>query len=308
MKEFLEVLAADDANVEVINAFAYTMDTAYAVISANSEEEDLAGAILIKIDLSEKKPTYQVLHDLNVRALDYLAQGPDRHYVLAMGSYLHEWISGDFKYYDYPEALYLPYLADIDGKSLAVFGDEGRVFRFSSGGYDRMPAPTREDLHAAHFVSPDIGYAAGNYGACLQWNGQEFIPLNLNMSAFIKGMHVKTDGMVMLACDDGVGLLFSENEILDLTTPGSNLLSVTEFKGVEYWGDDSFGVLTRKGSELVPKFETGYAFRLNSSEHVLTINAGYDIYLFDGENWIRIELGEQEENLISRAALDFTPS
>lgn len=307
MIEFLQVLKTEDANVEVTNAFAFTMDTAYAVISANSEDEDLAGAVLVEIDLREERLSYRILHDLNVRALDYLAQGPDRHYVLAMGSYLHEWVSGDFKYYDYPEALYLPYLADIDGKNLVLFGDEGRIFKFLDGTYERMSVPTAENLHAAHFLSQNEGYVAGDFGAYLQWNGQESIPLNLNMSAFIKGMHSKTDGTVMLACDDGVGLLVSENEVLDLTTPGSDLLCVTEFKGVEYWGDDDFGVLTREGTELVPKFETGYAFRLNASDNVLTINAGYDIYLFDGNNWIRIEIGEDEDNLISRAELDFTP-
>lgn len=271
MEEFLETLNADDANVEVTNAFAYSMDEIFTVITANSAEEELAGAILCRINLREKQPTYEVLHDLNVRALDYLAQSPDRHYVLAMGAYLHEWIDGAFKYYDYPEALFLPNLADVDGTSLVVFGAQGRVFKFHDGHYDRLQTTTQEELKAGHFLNHDNGFVGGNFGSLLRWNGRDFAPVDLGNTVFIKGLHTKQDGSVMLACEDGIGMLFNGDEIVELNTAGSELLSVTEFKGVEYWGDDDFGVMTREGGEFVPKFETGYAFRMNATEKILQL-------------------------------------
>jgi hypothetical protein len=96
-------------------------------------------------------------------------------------------------------------------------------------------------------------------------------------------------------------------ELLRVEGNTADFFSVTEFQGEEYWGDDDFGVYTRVDNAFIPRFETGYAFNMNTANDLLTINAGYRVYIFDGSDWVHLQVNPDIDRMIERVPLDFVP-
>ena len=210
-------------------------------------------------------------------------------------------------FHSYISEDYLPNLARLDEKAVAVFGDEGQAYRFENGAYTQMAVPTEETLQAMHFPRPDFGYAVGDFGTYLQGNGTRFLAIEHGGGEPIRAVHVKADGSVLLACTDGIGMIAVGDEMIRAQGTTADFCSVTEFEGVEYWGDDDYGIYTRTGTEFSPKFNTSYAFNMNVANGLLTINAGYSVYVFDGKNWLQLKVNPDVTNLIERVPLDFIP-
>lgn len=296
----------DDAYCEVTNVFSFSKDSVFLLINARSEEEELYGSALVKVKLSTT-PTYELLHEFNSSTLDYFAEHPDLHYILASGGYIHKVEQSELTVYPFAANAFLSGLAKIDKNTVAVFGERGLIFRFQDGTYTQMPTNTEETLHSIHFPRPNHGYAGGNYGAFLEHKDTKFSSVELGNNEFIKAVHVKDDGSVLIGCDEGIGLVLQGDELIRVEGNDADLYSIAEYKGVEYWGDDSFGIYTRSGDQFVPKFETGYAFDINATDTLMTINAGYWVYIFDGSSWIQLQINADRERMIERIPLDFEP-
>ncbi|MEM9982821.1 MAG: hypothetical protein AAF734_10000, partial [Bacteroidota bacterium] len=72
-------------------------------------------------------------------------------------------------------------------------------------------------------------------------------------------------------------------------------------------GDDDFGIYIRRQGKLIKKFETEGAFKLNTTDAVMTTVVGAEVYIFDGDDWIQLHFSPSLENLVSRVPLDFEP-
>lgn len=307
MEYLPDVFSADDAECEVVNAFSFEFPHLYVAISARSEEEGLSAGGLLRIDASGPDPTYELLHEFDSGLLDYHAQSSNVHYALESGSYLHVFSNGDHEFFQFPAPEFLNHVTPMAPGRVAVYGEGGTIYRFEGGLFTPIPAGSPAALNAMHFPRPDFGYACGRRGTLLESDGNRFVPSDIGGAEPLQAVHVRESGGLMLGSAGGVGIVVDAGEVLRLEGTGSDLLSVTEFGGQELWGDDDFGVYTRRGSELVPRFGTGGAFNMNPIGNVLTINAGYEIYATNGADWIRIGINPDVDDLVERLALDFTP-
>ena len=307
MKYFDEIFAAEDGYCDITNAFCFSKGTVFVLINASSEREDLYGSALVKVSHLGENLSYEVLHEFSSGSLDYHAEHPDLHYILASGGYIHQIENGTMTFHLFSSDKYQFKLARIDPKSIAVFGEKGLAHRFENGAYTLMLTPTEETLQAMHFPRPDFGYAVGNYGTFLQGNATRFIAIEHGGGEPIRAVHVKTDGSVLLACKDGLGMIAVGDEMIRVEGNPADFFSVVEFQGTEYWGDDDFGIYNRTGTEFVPKFNTSYAFNLNTANGLMTVNAGYSVYVFDGTDWIQLKVNPDIDNMVELVPLDFEP-
>ena len=300
------IFEAEDVEFEITNAFCFAKDAVYMVVDARSDAQDTAGSALLKVKLTDA-PDYEVLLEFDSRSLDYYAETPDLHFILQAGGYMRKVENGQASFNQFPAAVLFSGLARIDQRSVAVFGERGNVFSFENDAYAPIAMPTDERIYAMHFPRPDNGYAGGNYGAFLQGGRAGFTPVELGSHEFIKALHAKPDGTVLLACDEGVGLVYANGELIEVEGNSADFYAVNVFKGIEYWGDDDFGVYARENNRFIPKFETGFAFKINTTDELMTINAGYDVYVFDGSDWIRLIINADVDQMIERVELDFEP-
>lgn len=307
MQFFPDILSSDDAYCEVTNAFCFDFDTIFAVLEARSDSRELRACALFNIDLRSDTVAYNVLHEIPTGALDYHAEHPNQHYMLVSPGYIHEISDGDIKYFDEASESLLMYLTRVSSTSIAVFGEEGEIYTFESGRYQRIPSGTEEDLYGIHFPSPNSGFAVGDYGTLLKGTGKRLAPVEIGVGDSLRAVHAKLDGTVLIAGIEGSALVLAGEELVEVSGGEGDFYTVTEFQGMEYWGDDAFGVYTRSNRKLVRKFATRYAFNLNATESILTINGGYDIYIFNGIKWKRIKISSSMDSLITPAALDFVP-
>lgn len=308
MEHLPDIFAASDGYCDVTNAFAFTRRAIFILIDASSDRQDRQGSALIRVDLSGSSASYEVLHEFGSGSHDYHAGSPEMHYILASGGYIHRIQGGELRLFDYASEAFLNNLAPVQPGVLAVFGEEGTFYRFDDGDYELVGTDTDEDLASAHFLKPDLGYVCGTYGTLLRWNGRSFSALDIGGSERLNAVRVCEDGQILLAASKGVGLVVRDDEILRLEGPDADLLSVAEFRGQELWGDDDHGIYVREGSVLVPRYATGYAFDMNVSNDLMTINAGYDVYLTDGTDWIRVKINPSVDRLVEIQPLDFDPT
>ncbi|HRO15553.1 MAG TPA: hypothetical protein PLL33_11015 [Paracoccus sp. (in: a-proteobacteria)] len=307
MEYLPQVLATEDGDCDITNAFCFSKDAVFLLVSARSDDEGIEASALLRVDMTVDPIRYDVLHEFDSSSLDYHAETPHLHFVLASGGYIHLIRDGEMTFHHFASDSYLPNLAGYDRESVVVFGDKGEAFRFLNGTYRQLVTRTDQTLNAMSFPQPGTGFAAGDYGTFLSGNGESFTRIDLGSDESIRALAVKDDGTVLLACADGVGLIVMGDELQRAEGAQSDFYSVAEFRGVEYWGDDEFGIHIREGSGFRPRFETGYAFNMNLANDLLTINAGYAVYVFDGRDWIHLRLNNTLENLVERAPLDFDP-
>jgi len=302
-----EIFAAQDGDCDVTNAFCFAKETVFLVLNAVSEENGLRGSALLKVNLRERDPTYEILHEFDSGSLDYHSEHADLHHILASGGYIHRIENGAMTFHRYAADAFLPELAGLARGAVAVFGENGLAFRFENGVYTPMPTTTSLRLYGMHFPRPDLGYAVGNYGTFLRGNGTTFTQIDLGIGEPLRAVHVKSDGVILVAGTGGTGLVIQGEELLRVEGNTADFFSVTEFQGEEYWGDDDFGVYTRVDNAFVPRFETGYAFNMNTANDLLTINAGYRVYIFDGSDWVHLQVNPDIDRMIERVPLDFVP-
>ena len=299
--EFLpEIFAAEDGYCDITNAFCFSKDTVFILIDAKSEEEELEASALIKVNLKAKDPTYELVYEFDAGSLDYHCEHPDLHYILASGGYIHRIENGEMTFHTFAANAFLPKIARINSSTVAVFGENGLAFRFTNGAYTQMPTPRTEQLYGMHFPRPNMGYAGGDYGTFLIGDGAQFTQLDIGGGEAIRSVRAKPDGSVLLACTKGVGIVYLNEEVIRAEGAEADLFAVNEFKGVEYWGDDDFGLYTRLGTTLTPRFNTEYGFNINTTDDLMTVNAGYSVYIFDGSEWIKIEINPDIDNLVAR--------
>ena len=304
MKYIEEVLADDEADFQVINAFAFDPHFVFAVLSAQTHESRASALLRIPISRPE---SFEVLLEFNLSTLDYAATSEDEHFVLASGGFLNVLRGGSKEYYDYPIDSFLYKIAPVPDGTLFVYGEQGVVMQFENGHYTRVPTPTEEDLRGGHFPLRDRGFICGDYGTLLAWDGKAFSKVELGRHPFLLDVHQKPDGTILMTGEEGDNFVLNNDELFELEGLKGNGFAVSEWRKTEYWGDDVFGVYSRAENKLTPRFETLYAFAINPSPSALCINGGNRIYVTDGEKWSLLRLKRNPNQPLETAEIDFIP-
>ena len=228
-----EIFESEDVEFQIINAFCFSKEAVFMLVEARSDEQGTAGSALLKVKLTEK-PDYEILLETDNRSLDYHAEHPELHYVLEAGGFMRTLENRQTSFREFPSPVLFSGLARIDQRSVALFGERGTVFSFDRNAYARIEVPTEERIYAMHFPRPDNGFAGGNYGALLQGDTGGFATVELGSHEFIKALHVKKDGNVLLACDEGVGLVYINGELIEVEGNSADFYAVNVFQGIEY--------------------------------------------------------------------------
>ncbi len=317
-RQAVEEFDDDAGSFQVTNAFVFG-NQLYACLEIINYDAIHAG-VLVEVTLGSQISHRPIL-ELDDFPLNYWAHDPRRHWVIE-----HE---GGVLVIDNDNVTRLPRaseheisgIAAVDPTSVVILGEEGGIFHIHDGLATQLATGTNERILEAHFVRPDLAYAVGEYGTFLQGGLQGFTPVNLPASAFDSGerrskftvcsVYAKPNGAVMLGTREGPAYLYEKGELQQLEglpDEGEATVScVAEFKGVEYWGSDGFGLLTREARTLVPKFAMGGAGGLHVTDRTLTCQAGSFVYIFDGSEWIELQFNLDVDNLVERIPLDFEP-
>jgi len=306
MEEARELFAETDCWMEVRDAWAFCMEEVFVLLDIASEQVDLQASLFVRVDLRFEAPTWEVLASFDFSATTYRPLSPDEHWVLTSGGHLHEIRADQMRSHQAFTDLYLRGFEILDDRTALLFGEDGAVFRLEGGEGTRLDSETDEELLDAHCPRPDAGLFCGTNGTLLVWNGTSLSRVELDEDAEFETVH-QTNGTILLGIGDGSGRVRSGGETIRVGEADGGVQSVTTFKGVEYWGDDDFGIYAREGETLVEKFETGGALRLNATTDVLAVSNGAHVFLFDGTSWIQLHATPSCEALIRRVELDFTP-
>jgi len=308
MDYFDEIFARGAGYVEVINAFCFSPDFVYVLLEARDEDEELEASALLKVPMSDPMG-FSTLDLFDYGSLDYHAEDGETHFVLAQGEFLRLTKNGEFSFHHFVSTEFeMLNLAGIDRNRVMVFGQDGRAYQFQDGAYAQVPTHTDGYLNAMHIPKQGKAYAGGNFGVFLEGSAEALTPVEIGSQDFIQAVHVTSSGLVLLGCDDGMAMTYDGDELVRMEGYPSGFRSVGEFRGVEYWGDDEFGIYARRGQELEPVFETTYAFQINTTQDLMTVNAGYRFYVFNGKDWAAFRVNPDPVKLIERIPLDFTPS
>ncbi len=303
-----ELFDESDCWMEVQDAWAFSMEQVFVYFDIASENAERQASLLARVDLTSKAPTWEVLASFDFGAAAYRPVSADEHRVLTSGGNLFDVRAGEVQSHESWTDLLLRGFEPLGGGAALLYGEDGAIFRFEGGTAQRLDSTTDEELLGAHCPRPDAGLVCGTNGTLLRWNGTSLSRVVLeDEEVELEAVHQTDDGTILLGANDGSGLVMSGGETTQVGKADGGIQSIATFKGVEYWGDDDFGIYVREGEDLVEKFETEGAFRLNATADVLTVVNAAEVYLFDGSDWAQLHTIPSKKKLVSRVPLDFTP-
>ena len=308
MNPLERIIEEPDADLEVANAYSFSMDRVFVALQARSETLQFSASALLRVEIEKGQVRYQVDQVEAFGVHDFLSINPDLHFTLLSGGYVVEWNNGEITKNGFASRTYHNKIRTRDRRTPIIFGKKGEAYEMFEGAYQKLNTHTQEQLYDMHFLTSESGYACGHYGTVLKWDPDGFSPIDVESTEPFQAVHQKMDGTLLLGGLDGNGLVLKSDEVTLVSGSEGEIHAITVFQGEEYWGDDTFGVFTRRGNEFVPKFETEGAFNLNATADVLTVVIGDVVYLFDGREWIQLHVSPDPNAMIKRVPLDFLPS
>lgn len=323
LERFSAAVDAEAGSFQIANAF-YTEGRVYALLELMNEDLPHGGVI---VEVTLQPFSYRPVLELDDFSLNYhLALGPKRgmrrHWVIEHLGAVHDLTGGAMTTTTSPSAVELSGIAEIDHRSVAIFGENGEMYRIADGTSTRIPVLSNERLIEAHFIRPDLAYVVGYRGAFLEGGVQGFTPVPVPVRTFeirpglawsFSAIAVSSDDDVLLGTTQGPGFIYKSkhHEVVRLEVPDQDTTAVrciAEFQGRELWGSTEYGLLVRDGFTLVPTFATGGASRMNVNEGMLTLVAGSYVYVFDGDQWIELQFNRSAKRLVEQIPLDFDPA
>lgn len=308
MSEFFDILTREDVNCEVKNAFCFDGKTLFLCLGAADFEMLYQATALVAADISDERVLTRVIATFPDGPIDYFARSPDDHYVLVIGGQVHHLFDRSINTIPAACEPYIRKLCDAGGGRVAQLGDEGEVHLIEADDILRkLETHVSADIYDFHAQSPDSFVVAGSSGTLLEGDRTDLRLTVLPTDRTIKSIYQKADRSILIGGRGGWASVVRDGEMAELSGCTEDINAIIEHNDVEYWGDSDIGILKRDGSELVPAYETEFAFNLNVADKFLTVNAGVAVYVTDGSNWRQFEITKDPIDLVQRVPLDFTP-
>jgi len=135
-----------------------------------------------------------------------------------------------------------------DGHAIAV-GDTGNMYRYESGAWSLMGAPTKADWRAIHGFAADDVYAAGHTGSIAHYNGLIWTEItNTGVSARAIG-GTSPDDLIVVG-DEGAAWQFNGDAWSPLDLPGDHALRAILSEEDALWVVGDAGTVLRKTGDL----------------------------------------------------------
>ena len=176
-----------------------------------------------------------------------------------------------------------------DGRCFAI-GSDGHSLVRDAGTWSAIKPGSVHQLHdIGGNASGDI-YCCGSEGTVQRLNDNSWEVIDLHRTDLFRGIHVAADGTIRLAAGGGTCLeVRNLDEIIALNAPETTFFSVAEFKGSVYWGDEA-GVYIQSGLDILPLYDTGFAFDLRCNDDYMYCVGTDRAWRFDGEAWLSLRL------------------
>jgi hypothetical protein len=306
MRPFQSLLQDEDSEVEAINAFCFSDEHFYVLLQVTNEKGPRASALL-RVP-SNAPEDFEILDEHDRKTVAYWSPGPASHFVQASGRELRVVAAGSrtirsFAAYETS----LMHMAGTPEGSVVLYGDGGLALHYRNGAFVPLATGLDANLHAMDVNPAGLAAVGGNFGAFAIGPLGDLATRDLGLGDRILKLRVRRDGSVAIALDASPACELRDDELIPFDEHEAVWCSIQEYRGEEIWGDDAYGVHVRRGTTFLPVLETEYAFDINRSGEILTVNSAFAIRIFSGRGWRSFRVQRDPDAPLVEAALDFDP-
>ncbi len=169
-----------------------------------------------------------------------------------------------------------------------LIGDEGMLYRFDGHTWQELEDGDEVALNDIHGQTRDRIALVGDIGSLQLITGNVVDAVELPFDTDLLGVHLATDGRILIAGRGGLCGEVFENELRELDAPKSDFFSVVQFKGTTFWGDGDFGVFRQNGGALEPAHETGMGYDMRTDRDFLYCTGSDAMWRFDEKEWLAL--------------------
>ncbi|PDT11001.1 hypothetical protein [Rhizobium sp. M1] len=289
-RKTIDGVPAQDVYLEVMRGF-HLGGTLFGVsIELSDEYRERGRSYLLLVDFTGRSARFHVLLQLENQMLSHISSSQDDHVLLEVGGLTHFLRGGSHSTARAPEPFFHKLFRLPDG-ALFTYGEDGCVCRFDGISWQPIQPLISSFLRAMHGPSAELLYVAGNNGTLLHLQGDRWrqVPLDFNRS--IEAIHVSPNATISIGCEDGFCFEYRNNVLKEIKAPDSDFMSICDFKGARFWGDNDFGVFVQDNHVLKEFRALGFAYAMQPSPDLLVVTGWKEIFLFDGNSWSGFEFG-----------------
>ena len=290
----MDEVPPDEVYVEAMRAFHVGGVQFGVSVELSDEHKERGRSFLLLVDSDGRQVRFDILLQLENQMLSHVSTSPQDHVLLEVGGLTHFLRGTSHTTARAPEPffhkLFLP-----PGGPLFTYGEDGSVCRFEANAWRPIEPLVPAFLRTMHGPSVPLLHVAGNHGTLLHLRGDRWhrIPLDFNRS--IETIHVSADATVSIGCEDGLCFEFRDSALREIKAPDSDFMSIADFKGARYWGDNDFGVLVQDDRTLKKFRALDFAYAMEPSDELLVITGWKEVFAFDGHAWTGFEFGYDGE-------------
>ena len=284
----IERLQPKDIDLEVISAFHVGPGQFAVSVELSDEHGEYGRSYLLLVRFDGRQINLEILLQLENRMLSHSSISPTEHALLEVGGVTH-FLSGPGRATARTPEPFFHRLFQLRAGPLFAYGEDGWVCRFDGRAWQPIEPEVSSFLRAMHGPSADLVHVAGDHGTLLHLRGDRWHQVPLDFSRSIEAIHVSADGTINLGCEDGYCFQYSNNELLDIEAPESDFMSICEFKGARFWGENDFGLFIQDGRKLKEFRALEFVYALESSPEFMVAVGWREVFIFDGDTWTGFE-------------------
>ncbi len=289
-RKTIDDVPPQDIYLEAMRAY-HLGGTLFGVsVELSDEYRECGRSYLLLVDFTGRTARFHVLLQLENQMLSHISSSQDDHVFLEVGGLTHFLRAGSHHTVRAPEPFFHK-LFRLPGGALYTYGEDGCVCEFDGAAWQPIKPLVSSFLRTMHGPSSALLHVAGNNGTLLHLreNGWRQVPLDFNRS--IEAIHVSQNGTVSIGCEDGFCLEYHDNLLKEIEAPDNDFMSICDFKGARYWGDNDFGVFVQDNYALKEFRALGFGYAMQPSPDLLVITGWKEIFIFDGHSWSGFEFG-----------------
>ena len=283
MQTDFDKLSRDEVDIEMMNAFHLSGNLYGVSLQLSDKYNEIARSFIFIVEFGQTLACREILRLENL-LLDHISFAEKQHIALQIGGISHHLSASESKQLFGPEP-FTNKLWRLDAKHIFLFGEAGTVCRLQENEWQPIKPATTEFLRSMSGCGPDTIIAAGDRGTLLRLENESWTQVDLQVNQSITASHVSTDGATSLGCEDGDCFQLLDDELIILQTEGGKFMSICEFRGQIFWGDDEYGLYQQNGRKLEPCRALEFAYAMHATETRLVVTGWKEVFIFDGDNW-----------------------
>jgi hypothetical protein len=281
-------IRAADVDLEVMRAFHVDKNTFGVSIELSDQYNERGRSYLLIVEFDGERIRYEIVLQIENLMLDHVSMSPAEHVLLEVGGVTHFLNGRAHRTARTPEPFFHK-LFRPSGGPLFTYGEDGWVCQLYDMAWRPIEPGSKAFLRCMHGPSTEMLHVGGNFGTLLHLKGDVWVQIPLNFNKSIEALHVAEDGTISIGCEDGFCREVRDGSIRVIEAPDSDFLSIRDFKGRRFWGENDFGLFVQEGDRLIEFRALEFAFAMESSPELLVVTGWREVFLFDGSSWLGFE-------------------